>query len=56
MCFAHAWTLYRGFTDECADNNTAYCSISVYLVTSDKILEKEDILSENGLTKSNVNK
>ena len=41
MCFGHAWTLYRGFTDECADNNTAYCSISVYLVTSDKILEKD---------------
>lgn len=30
--------------------------VGVHLVKSDRILEKEDILSENGLTKSNVNK
>ena len=56
MCFGHSWSFYRGFTDECADSNTANCCISVHLVNGDKIMEKENILSENGLTKSNVNK
>ena len=56
MCFGHSWSFYRGFTDECTDSNTANCCIGVHLVKSDRILEKEDILSENGLTKSNVNK